>query len=150
MKKFFNQYFGLIALVFIGVSALAGAVIQRSLLSGLFAGLGAVGVIIAYFILLGLAGAAAERLDELRAEASQKGTSLAKGLARAWAWGLILWIPANALYTQFLLVWAVIGIAAILLLPSFPTWSRSGQIGAVAVLVVAAGLINAAFHRGPP
>jgi hypothetical protein len=150
VKKFFNQYFGLIALVFIGVSALAGAVIQRSLLSGLLAGLGAAGVIIVYFILLGLAGAAAERLDELRAEASQERTSLAKGLARAWAWGLVLWIPANALCTQFLLVWAAVGITAILLLPSFPTWSRPGQIGAVAVLVVAAGLINAAFHRGSP
>jgi hypothetical protein len=148
--KFFNQYFGLIALVFIGVWALAGAVIQRSILSGLLAGLGAVGVIIVYFILLGLAGAAAERLDGLRTEASQKGTSLAKGLFRAWAWGMVLWIPANALRTQFLLVWAAVGMAAILLLPSFPTWSRSGQIGAAAVLIVAAGLINAAFHRGSP
>jgi hypothetical protein len=148
VKKFFNQYFGLIVLVFIGVSALAGAVIQRSLLSGLLAGLGAAGVIIVYFILLGLAGAAAERLDTLHAEASQKGISLAKGLVRAWAWGLVLWIPANALRTQFLLVWAAVGIAAIFLLPSFPTWSCSGQIGAAAVLIVAAGLINAAFHRG--
>jgi hypothetical protein len=150
VKKFFNHYFGLIALVFISVSALSGAVIQRPLLSGLLAGLGAVGVIIVYFILLGLAGAAAERLDGLRAEASQERTSLAKGLARAWAWGLVLWIPANALCTQFLLVWAAVGIAAILLLPSFPAWSRPGQIGAAAVLVGAAGLKNVAFHRAPP
>jgi hypothetical protein len=63
---------------------------------------------------------------------------------------MVLWIPAIALRMQFLLVWAAVGMAAILLLPSFPIWSRSGQIGAAAVLIVAAGLINAAFHRGSP
>jgi hypothetical protein len=150
IKKFFFQYFGLIALVFVLLSALAGAISYRSLLSGLLAGLAAVGVIIVYFILLGLVGAAMERLDELRAETAQRGTSLPVELARAWAWGLVLWIPANPLLTQFLLVWAAIGIAAVFLVPRLLVWSRPGQVGAAVAFLVAAGFINAAFHRGPP
>lgn len=147
MKRFFSQYFGLIALFFIGASTLAGAIIRRSLASGLLAGLAAVAAIIVFFIFLGLAGAASERLEELRGRARASGKSLALALAREWALGLIFWIPPQPMLTQFLLVWAMVGVAVVMMLPKFAAWSLPVRSGAAAALVLAAGLINGAFHR---
>jgi len=93
LGKFFCDYFGLFALGFIAASALAGAVIRRSVVAGLLAGLAAVVVIIAFLILLGLEESALALRDELRAGTSRQGTSLIGALARAWAKGLFLWVP---------------------------------------------------------
>lgn len=150
MRNPLDEHFGPIALAFIAAAALAGGVIRHSPSAALVWALTAAGLIILFFILLGLWGAARERLDELRARAEAGGSPLVKEVAKAWAWGLVLWSPPQSLMTQYLMVWAVIGASVIALLPRLIRCGGPGRLGFLAVLVVSAGFINAAFHRGEP
>jgi len=145
VKKFFFDNFALIALALVAGSALAGLALKRSIGSALLWGLLAAAGVAAFLILLGWAGAALERLDDLRAKAARRGASLPAELARAWAKGLVSWNPPHAVRSLFLTVWAAVGAGAAALLPKILALSPAGQAAAALALLVAAGLINASF-----
>ncbi len=69
------------------------------------------------------------------------------GLIRAWLRGLVSWTPPPAVRTEFLIAWAVVGIALALTFPLFLRAPIPGKIAAAAGLVVLAGAINALFRR---
>lgn len=74
---------------------------------------------------------------------------LLRKVLKAWALGIVSWDPPHVVRTEFLLVWAVIMVAAAigvpkLLLLGLPWWLLA--LGGVA-FVIGAGLMNYAFLK---
>ena len=145
MRKFINDYFLALVPAAMAAAGLAGWFLRRSFLSAFLWALGVVGAVILFFILWGPLSALAESMDGLREDAARRGWAAA--LARAWALGLISWVPPHALAVQFLLTWLVVLIAFGLgVAPRFMTWHLDAQAAAVAGFIVLAGVINGAFR----
>ncbi len=145
MREFINRYFGLILLAAMAAAAIAGGVIRHSFVSAALWALAALGAAIVFFVLLGPIAAGADARNTLRSEAAAKGWTLT--LLRAWAIGLIAWIPPNPVRTQFLATWALIFVGIFFwVLPWLPAWPTETRALAVAGFVIVAGVINGAFH----
>lgn len=145
LLKVLNDYFLAFVLAAMAAAGLAGWLVRGSIGYAFLWGLYPLGAVVVFFILWGPLSAVLESMEGLRADAAQRGWAAA--LARAWALGLVSWVPPHALIGQFLLTWLVVLIAFGLgVAPRFMTWHSDAQAAAVAGFIVLAGVINGAFR----
>ena len=145
MRKFINDYFLPLVLAAMAAAGLSGWLLNHSFVSGVLWALGVVVAVIVFFILWGPLSAIFESMDGLKADAAQNGWP--RALLKAWAFGLVSWVPPHALIGQFLLTWfVVLAAGGFLVAPRFMTWPLDAQAAAAAGFVVLAGAINGAFR----
>ncbi|MBI4466184.1 MAG: hypothetical protein HY656_01990 [Acidobacteria bacterium] len=63
-------------------------------------------------------------------------------IAAAWLTGIRFWNPPHAIKTEFLVVWAVLALAAALLFPYFLHWAGWLKGVAAVVFLLLAGFVN--------